>query len=408
MHNVSAGRVSGGGLGSRTSLCGSRSLFGLLISFFLARTALSFAPGHLWRARRGAFPVLRALAGAAYDDGFITTLSSELCLQPTTVNALRHNRATELAIVLSSREELQKFFNITSISDAIAISSWSEIKRKKKEEAEQARRKKKEEAEQALRKKEEEAEQARRKQQKLDEAKLVFIFNEVSRKYEKYHFQDQNSLQIFISNDRIRGLAVVEGNDSYNEVIIDWARLVNGSYYSAPEKKEDAVKVLMDKSAKDEKAKAEYGCSRMLSDYYCTELVYIDSDIKLKDKHGSDLGDIDSLFISKNGSQVVLLERKSSLSADSVADLIEQVFATKKAFVDPDTRFSIPFRRGENCTLNPSIISAVYCKTGPVSLFQNLTAQGIHVVVDSVQHFAPILFDEVSKEHHESPSDTQF
>ena len=386
MHNVSAGRVSGGGLGSRTSLRGSRSLFVLLISFFLARTALSFAPGHLWRARRGALPVLRALAGAAYDDGFITALSSELSLQPTTVNALRHNRATELAIVLSSREELQKFFNITSISDAIAISSWSEIKRKKKEEAERARR----------------------KQQKLDEAKLVFIFNEVSRKYEKYHFQDQNSLQIFISNDRIRGLAVVEGNDSYDEVIIDWARLVNGSYYSAPEKKEDAVKVLMDKSAKDEKAKAEYGCSRMLSDYYCTELVYIDSDIKLKDKHGSDLGDIDSLFISKNGSQVVLLERKSSLSADSVADLIEQVFATKKAFVDPDTRFSIPFRRGENCTLNPSIISAVYCKTGPVSLFQNLTAQGIHVVVDSVQHFAPILFDEVSKEHHESPSDTQF
>jgi hypothetical protein len=121
----------------------------------------------------------------------------------------------------------------------------------------------------------------------------------------------------------------------------------------------------------------------MLSDYYCTELVYIDSDIKLKDKHGSDFGDIDSLFISKNGSQVVLLERKSSLSADkiSVDDLIKQVFATKKAFVDPDTRFSIPFRRGENCTLNSSVISAVYCKTGPVSLFQILTAQGIHVVV---------------------------
>jgi len=366
--NMSAGRVSCGGLGSRTTLCGSRSLFGLLILFFLARTALSFAPGHLWRVGRGALPVLRALAGAAYDDGFITTLSSELSLQPATVNALRHNRATELAIVSLRRQELQEFFNITSICDAIAISSWSEIKHKEREEAERARR----------------------KQQKLDEAKLVFIFNEVSRKYEKYHFRDQNSLQNFISNDRIRGLAVLEGSDTSNEVIIDWARLVNGSHYSAPEKKEDAVKVLMDKSAKDEKAKAEYGCCRMLSDYYCTEFVYIDSDIKLKDKHGSDLGDIDSLFISKNGSQVVLLERKSSLSADSVADLIEQVFATKKAFVDPDTRFSIPFRRGENCALNSSVISAVYCKTGPVSLFQNLTAQGIHVVVDSVEHFAPI------------------
>ena len=248
---ISAGIVSGG---SRATLRGSRSLFGLLILFFLARTALSFAPGHLWRAKFGALHVLRALAGAAYDDGFITTLSSELSLQPATVQALRQNRATELAIVSSSRQELQealKSFNITSICDVIAICSWSN-----------------------------EAERARRKQQKLDQAKIVFVFNENSRKYEKYQFQDQNSLQNFMSNDRIRGFAIVDDIDFSNEVLVDWARLVNGSYYSAPEKKEDAVIVLIDKFAKDEKAKAEYGCSRMLSDYYRTELVYIDSDIK--------------------------------------------------------------------------------------------------------------------------------
>ena len=238
---ISAGIVSGVGLGSRATLRGSRSLFGLLILFFLARTALSFAPGHLWRAKVGALHVLRALAGAAYDDGFITTLSSELSLQPATVQALRQNRATELAIVSSSRQELQealKSFNITSICDVIAISSWSN------------------EAKRARRKEEEEAERARRKQQKLDEAKIVFVFNENSRKYEKYQFQDQNSLQNFMSNDRIRGFAIVDDIDFSNEVLVDWARLVNGSYYSAPEKKEDAVKVLIDKFAKDEKAKA--------------------------------------------------------------------------------------------------------------------------------------------------------
>ena len=296
--HANALRVKGGGLGSRFSICGSRSLFVLLIFFFLTRTALSFAPGHLWRVKHGAL-VLRALAGAAYDDGFITTLSSELSLQPATVHALRHNRATELAIVSFSRHELQEFFNIT-IFEALAISSWSEIKRKEKEEAEQARRKEKEEADQARRKEKEEAErarrkekeeaeqarrkekeeeerarrkkeeeaerarrkkedeeeQARRKQQKLDEAKLVFIFNEFSRKYEKYRFQDQKSLQLFISNERIRGLAVVEtvveSRDSPIEVVIDWAQLVNGIYYSVPDKIEDAVKVLMEISAKDE------------------------------------------------------------------------------------------------------------------------------------------------------------
>ena len=240
--HANALRVKGGGLGSRFSICGSRSLFVLLIFFFLTRTALSFAPGHLWRVKHGAL-VLRALAGAAYDDGFITTLSSELSLQPATVHALRHNRATELAIVSFSRHELQEFFNVP-ICEALAISSWSEIKRKEKEEAEQVRRKEKDEEEQARRK------------QKLDEAKLVFSFNEISRKYEKYLFQDQKSLQLFISNERIRGLAVVEtvveSRDSPIEVVIDWAQLVNGIYYSVPDKIEDAVQVLMEISAKDE------------------------------------------------------------------------------------------------------------------------------------------------------------
>lgn len=61
-----------------------------------------------------------------------------------------------------------------------------------------------------------------------------------------------------------------------------------------------------------------------------------------------------------------------------------------------------------NCTLNSSVISAVYSKTGSASLIRNLTAQGIFVMVEPVKLFAPILFDEVSKQHHESPSDTQF
>lgn len=174
--------------------------------------------------------MLRALAWAVYDDGFITTLSSELCLQPATVHALRHNRVTELAIVSLSRQELRDLLGINIICDAIAISCWSEIKRKE----------------------EEEAERARRKQQKLDEAKIVFIFNEISRRYERHWFQDQKSLRFFISNGRISGLAAVETRDPFIDVIADWAWLVNGSYNAAPEKWEDAVKVLMDKSAKDE------------------------------------------------------------------------------------------------------------------------------------------------------------
>ena len=116
----------------------------------------------------------------------------------------------------------------------------------------------------------------------------------------------------------------------------------------------------------------------------------------MKDTRKKDLGDVDTFFISRDRSTVVLLERKhsGSTNATSVKALYEQIRATKNAFVDPGTEFALnsvcQSNRGLTTPLMPAtIISAVYFNYAPDNLFSYLTAKGIHVVVDAVEHYAP-------------------
>ena len=343
------------------------------------RTSLPATSAHgfrrAWRAGRSVVPEpsVRKLSARAYDDGFVTALGSNLGLQAATVATLRNERVQELVLRTLNRDELRKEFNV-SLVDAVLINDWRET------------------ALRARLKAEETAERARLKQLKFDQAKLVRIFNEDSRNYDDYHFPDQSSLQTFFSNQRTSGLALVDPSSSSSLVVTDWERLVNGSHYTAfLKKKQDAVEVLTSELIKADKSKAEYDCNRVLSSYFRTEFHYIASDIKMTDKSGKSLGDVDTLFVSEDRSRVVLLERKSFLStnATSVSSLIRQIHATKRAFLDPDTLFSEPLLRGETYMANASVVNAVYCKAGPASLFRALTTDGIHVVTSAADHLAP-------------------
>ena len=109
----------------------------------------------------------------------------------------------------------------------------------------------------------------------------------------------------------------------------------------------------------------------------------------MKSKRGRDLGDIDTMYISKDRSRLVLLERKRSGSANasSSVELINQVHATKENFLDPATDFLVPNVWGDLSAID--VISAVYCKAGPASLFRDLVAHGIYVVTDSFELLHP-------------------
>ena len=221
----------------------------LLVSVFLAHSSVQGFHSVFLRQPWLRLPshALHAVAKSVYDESFITLLCVNLTLQAATEECLRKHRVPENVLLALDWGGLVKHFNIP-LYDAVTLSDWSVLRRKQEEEAEQARRKQ-----------EDEAERARRKQEKIDQRKHVLIFNEANGKYEKMCFSDQNSLQIFISDTRIRGLALVDADDSSTfEVVREWDRLVNGSCYASPDKVLDAVEVLVRDLAKAEKAKAEF------------------------------------------------------------------------------------------------------------------------------------------------------
>jgi len=372
-----------------------------------------FAPGRM-RARLGQRPTvsaLDALRGKAYDEEFVTTLNDELGLQPETVEELHRRRVPELTLRALSRHELQTIFNLT-LNDAVMISSWSTMKKEEEEKEEKARIKEeekeearikeeekeekarikgeKEKEEKARIKEEEKADRARLKKLKLESSKHVRIYNEADQKYADVSFSDQISLQTFLSGSRIPALALVDANRTSTLLITAWEQMVNNSCYAHPSKVREAVDVLTLELENAEKNKAEYGCGRRLANNFQKEFDYIGSDIKMKDHNGRDLGDIDTLYIAKDRSLVALLERKRSGSGNvsSVAALVDQVHATKRAFMDPNTSFSVP-NVWETFDKSASVLSVVYCRTGPDSLFRKLLAEGIHVTTDSVEFLAP-------------------
>ena len=349
-------------------MCAMRGI--LLFAVFLAYdvSVLGFASVCLHQRwlRQQSF-ALHAAARSGYDESFIASLCSNLCLQPATEESLRNHRVPENVLLAIDIGGLEQRYNI-SYYDAVTLSGWSLSRRKQ----------------------EDDAERVRRKQEKFNKSKLARIFNEANGQYEDFFFSDQNSLQTFIANTRIRGLALVDADRSSILVVREWDRLVNGSYYASPDYVKDAVKELIHDLAKAEKAKAETSSGRLLSDHLRTNLSYIGSDIRMKDSRGRDLGDIDTLYISEDHLQVVLLKRKrsASMNESSIANLLGQIHATREAFGQPDTQFSLSIQQGVNCSTKATVSSAVYFNACPADLLRILRDEGIHVVLNADQLFA--------------------
>ena len=231
----------------------------------LLTSAHGFAPWSM-RARSGqrTLSALHALGGSAYDEEFITALSSELSFVAETVDKLRLNRVTELTLRSLSRLELQQIFNIT-LNDAVMISAWCSARLKE----------------------EEKAERARLKQQKLEQSKHLRIFNEADGEYSDISSPDQNSLQTDLSGSRISALRLVDASRTSSLLIMTWDSLVNNSCYAHPGKVREAIDVLTGELYKEEKRNAEHGSCRRLSSHFHTEFDYAGSDINDEEQEGS-------------------------------------------------------------------------------------------------------------------------
>jgi len=315
-----------------------------------------------------------------------------LCLNTTlTLKKEQFSCAFLLAV---SRQDLQDVY-LMDPKDALKLSVWAQ--RKAAEVAEEAQRKARAEELEAQRKAREE---------KLKLAKSVFIYNSLDEIYMRHDFIGQRDFTSLLDKLQSAGLiicAAVSDGDEHEassssaippHVISHLENLVDGSHYHHVSLPKSLAKRLQDDLAVEARAKADYNSANLLTKHFGEDIVYRASCVNLTDAStGNSLGDIDSLFSSRNGSIVVLLERKGSLSIKSLDFLVDQVQSTKAAFsacaTRGDTALTTHLGGLAVDTLLAKVYSAVYCKAGPDEVFQRLREVGVFVVKDGVELLAP-------------------
>jgi hypothetical protein len=335
---------------------------------------LAFSPYPFQRF--GRFVLFSAHDGFKYSEAFIKSLSVNISLSDDTQSKLQQLRVAPKTLFGLSRIDLHEF-NI-STTDAANLVLWSK------------------EEEQRIREKQRRIKEEERKAS----AKMVFIFNDVKKVFEREIFSDDAALRSYLESERIRSLALLgKDGSSTLENAREFEYLVNGSHYSMPDKSPEAVDVLRKELIRADKTKAEWSVNTFLSGYLKKNLKYIGSEIIMKGpSQGDNRGDVDTLYISEDGSLVVLLERKTMLSEvkESVLELIEQINKTTQNFSRQDTIFfcnstAITMKRGLDYNSDATIVEALYCKAGPTSVFETLRKAQIHVIKDALEYFPPLV-----------------
>jgi hypothetical protein len=210
----------------------------------------------------------------------------------------------------------------------------------------------------------------------------------------------QPEFQSFLNTWRVGGIASVLDK----EVEIDAAdpsisnivainsieQLVNGTHYHLLSLPRNEVNDLREALADSIKAKADFGTRTLLSKSLGKKIFFRANDVILTDaKTKNSLGDVDSLFSSDDGTVVVLLERKGTLSMDSLDSLVSQVDKTSNAFLlcakrqDP----KLIAHLGHIDINQVRVIRAVFCTAGPAEAFSRLQQEGIFVIKESVELF---------------------
>jgi len=375
----------------------------LLISLTFA-SILAFSPYPFQRF--GRFVLFSAHDGFKYSEAFIKSLSVNISLSDDTQSKLQQLRVAPKTLFGLSRIDLHEF-NI-STTDAANLVLWSK-EEEQRIKVEEERRIKVEE-ERRIREEErrirEEERRIREEQRRIKEeerkasAKMVFIFNDVKKVFEREIFSDDAALRSYLESERIRSLALLgKDGSSTLENAREFEYLDNGSHYSMPDKSPEAVDVLRKELIRADKTKAEWSVNTFLSGYLKKNLKYIGSEIIMKGPSlGDKRGDVDTLYISEDGSLVVLLERKTMLSEvkESVLELIEQINKTTQNFSRQDTIFfcnstAITMKRGLDYNSDATIVEALYCKAGPTSVFETLRKAQIHVIKDALEYFPPLV-----------------
>jgi len=321
-----------------------------------------------------------------FSDAFVEKLATDLELGLNTTLTLQSERLSPAFLLAINQQDLERVYLIDA-KDAIKIRVWAQ--RKAREEELEAQRKARE-AKRAL-------------------AKSVSIYNSERETYMGHEFYGQSDLKSLLENWQSAGLEasapVSDGDELQSSsssssarqpaVITHIANLVNGSYYHHVNLPKSLVQRLQIDLASEACAKADYNTADLLTKHFGEEITFRANCVNLTEEStGNSLGDIDTLLSSLNGSIVILLERKGSLSTRSLDLLLGQLNSTKAAFHACATRgdpalthhlggLAVNIREAK-------VYSAVYCKAGPDEVFQRLREMKVFVIKDGVELLAPV------------------
>ena len=225
-----------------------------------------------------------------------------------------------------------------------------------------------------------------------------------------YTFYGQSDLNFFLDKWQSPGLvasAPVSDDDEIHSssssssssarlpaVIAHLEFLVNGSHYHHVDLPKSLVQRLQNDLANEARAMADYNTADLLTKHFGEKIVYRASCVNLtEERTGNSLGDIDTLLSSRNGSIVILLERKGSLSTRSLDLLLGQLQRTEAAFSACATRGDAALTThlgGLAVNIREAkVYSAVFCKAGPDDVFQRLREMGVFVIKNGAELLAP-------------------
>ena len=235
-----------------------------------------------------------------------------------------------------------KALDFSSVDTAIIL-AWADQNLKERD-IEEARKRKEEEREAArlldiFKREKREEDMKVRKALKLASRKTIHVFNDEG-KYFIYAIEDQFEYEKVLSV--FSGLLEVtlDMNVLDSRVILSWEDLHDKKLYVPANTKRSDVESLRAEILNLAKSKAEYSAKSHLREHFnlnsSSDVEFLGSEIELRAKNGTALGDVGTLYRIRSHRMFILMERKTSVGVNATASLEEQVgHVTANSTVNP-------------------------------------------------------------------------
>lgn len=325
-----------------------------------------------------------------YSAEFIDFMVAKLRLSDTTSKTLRAKQISPLTF-MNMDTTIARALKM-DVVDSVKITKWIVVQEAQIRQFEVAQAK-----EQETQAKEQEAQvkkfkRARDKEedrvQRERQKKSIFVLDPSTKQFDNVTLYDVNDFLAYTNVLQIAGLKKLLTTGVLDQNLIRpnmFDTLIAGAHYGYG-KIEGSLQTAIAAVQSTIRKSAEFNFVNELIALHGRTIVYVGSDILLEESAGAIMGDVDSLFRSSNNDTFYLLERKTTLSADTT-ELQQQLTNTRSAFLqklrDPSFRNTIGLMEpifGEDAIEAIAIEQGVFYEAGSDRVADDLRDLGYHVL----------------------------